>query len=109
MNSGAFRHKCRIEVKSAHTAHGTRGEPTFTWQIFCECWCEVRALTSREQFNLLQRWADINAMIHTHFVASVTSEMRIIDTCCSRTFDIRAADDPDGKRRQLRLTCKEIV
>lgn len=108
MNSRNYRHKLTVQQKTV-TGYGTRGEEQFSWTTFCDTWGEVRALTSREQFNLGQRWPDATVAIEMHFLSGMTTAMRVVDSCCSRTFDALEVADPTGKRKIHKLTCREIA
>jgi SPP1 family predicted phage head-tail adaptor len=108
MNSNLYRHKITVQQKTV-TGYGSRGEETYTWSTFVDSWASIRSLSSREKFNLGQRWPDADLALEMHFVASLTTAMRILDVCCSRTLDIKEAADPFGNRKMLRLVCREIV
>lgn len=108
MNTRAYRHKLTVQQKTV-TGYGTRGEEVYSWTTYCDTWGEVRPLSSREQFNLGQRWPDVNAMVEMHFLSGVTTAMRVVDVCCSRTFDIKEVADVAGVRKTHRLTCREIA
>ena len=108
MNVGKFRHKLTVQVKTV-TGYGTRGEEVYAWSTQVGTWGEVRAMTGREQFNASQQWPDANVLITMHWVAGITTAMRVYDSCCSKYYNIKDVADPGGDRRWLRLTCKETV
>lgn len=108
MKSGKLRHSVTIQQKGTAT-YDSHGQPIFSWVTFATAFMEVRGLSSREVFNFGQRYADVNAVMEGHYIAGVTVQMRAVDVCCSRTFDIKEASDLKGVRKVLRLVCKEIL
>jgi head-tail adaptor len=102
-----MRHSVTIQVKGTPT-QGTRGEPIFSWSTFATAIMEVRALSSRETFNFGQRFPNVSVKMSGYFLPGITVEMRAVDSCCLRTFDIKSVDDPDGTRRTMNLLCEEI-
>ena len=107
MNSSLYRHKLTVQQKTV-TGFGTRGEEVYSWTTFVSTWGIVRSLSSREKFNLGQRWPDANVQMEMHFVQGLTPAMRIIDECCSRTFDLKEVADPTGMRKILKLVGREM-
>ncbi len=108
MSVGGYRHKIEVQEKFV-TSYGTRGEPVYTWTTKYTTWAKVRGLNGREVYALQQRWPDVAVMIEAKWMSGIATDMRIVDTCCSRTFDIKEATDVAGDRRYLRFACKEIL
>lgn len=107
MSIGSRRHHVTIKQKNV-TGRNARNEDIYTWGKFADAWMEVRGLTGRETFQYGQMWPNAQLMLRSHYIAGITTEMRIYDNCCNRIFDIRAATDREGRKIELYLLCEEI-
>lgn len=56
-----------------------------------------------------QAWPNAQSILEGYWISGVTTEMRAYDSCCTRTLDIKASSDPDGKREVLQLLAQEVT
>lgn len=109
MEAGALRH--RITIQTPTETEGTKGQPVIVWKPFRQrIAAEVRALSGAELFNAQQTQADVTFSVSLRWFYGVTSKMRILwhDSPCDRTLAILVPPiNPDGKKVEMRLLCKE--
>jgi SPP1 family predicted phage head-tail adaptor len=111
MRAGELRHRVTIQQDTGTAVDG-KGQPTESWATYCERSAARRALQGREGEMVRQRYADADYALVLRFdptTALITPRMRVqeIIESVTRTFDIRSALDPDGRRREMELVVTE--
>ncbi len=107
MRAGDLRELVTIQRATATT--NSYGEPITSWSTLATVWCSVRMLSGREALNAgaNQVQAAANVDVRIYYRSDVTAKMRAL--LVSRVLDIETVDDPDGRRRELRLMCREVL
>jgi SPP1 family predicted phage head-tail adaptor len=100
---GSLRHLVTIQQAASSTS--VRGGVSQTWSTHQRVWGSVEALSGSEGLAAMQRWGSVTTRIRIRYLSSVTPAHRVIYG--SRTFDILAAVDPDGRRVEMHLMCVE--
>jgi SPP1 family predicted phage head-tail adaptor len=93
-----------VRFERRQPATDAYNEPIGTWVEFARAKAEVRALTGREFFAALQSQSESTLLITCRYMptlSDVRTTDRIVDG--TRVYDIRAVQDPDGRRRELRF------
>ena len=91
------------------TSRDTYGGQTVTWETVCTLRCSTRAMSGREYLLAQQMSAAASHELTTRYQAGITTEMRLVNQDGTRTLQITAVLDPDGRRRELKLMCVERV
>ena len=110
MKIGVLRHRVSIEtVALSQDQYGGVHRDTTT--PFVTVWGEVQDLAGRELYTASQEHSQITTKITTRFYPGISPAMvaRVPMDQRTRTFDILAVTDPDGRRVMLDLLCKERV
>lgn len=106
MNAGELKHQ--ISIQQSTVGHGSDyGGPTETWATIATIPASKAHKTSREFYAAQKISAEITDLFMIRFRYGVTAKMRLIHD--GKTYDIVGAPDPDGRRREIHLFCKEIV
>jgi head-tail adaptor len=78
------------------------------WAAFVATWwCELVQVQGGETFRGRVVHASANYVASGCYVAGVTPKMRMTIAAGARIFDVLAADDVEGRSRELRLALKE--
>ena len=110
VNPGALgRHKAAIR---RHPGRGVTGygSTSIDWTaapLLGYFWGSFEALQGRELEASEQRWAEARFRFRSHYIAGVDREDRL--EYAGRVFDIVDAEDPNGQRREIHLTLRELV
>jgi SPP1 family predicted phage head-tail adaptor len=98
---------CRVQLQEATETQDGYGAVVKGWATTATPWGEVKDLSGREFFAAQQENAEVTTRIRMRYRAGVMPKMRAIAN--GRTFDILAVLDPEGRKRELHLMCKEVV
>lgn len=96
----------RITLRSV-TVSNVLGELTETFADAGERWAERRSLSARESFVAEQRYASSDWVFvfrSDSLTRTITPEWQLVDG--TETFDIQAAFDPDGRKREVHVIAK---
>lgn len=107
MQSGRLRQ--RITIQTHTESRDALGASIWTWSTLAKVWAEVRMPYGSERFVSA---ADVEVAQVTHRVKiryrdDVSPLNRIVWR--SRVLDIESAVDPDGRRRELVMMCREQI
>lgn len=98
----------RVTIQRAKEAQNSFGEPVLEWQDVGKVWARVEDLSGREYFAARQvAVAEVTTRVTIRWRDDVKPSMRIL--AGSRVLDVRSVIDPDGRRRELQLMCREVV
>lgn len=100
---GELRTRLTLEAPSRTGDDG--GGATVTWTTIAEVWARVRPTSGGETFDLDRVAGKVSHEIIIRHRAGVAPQMRF--RAGTRVFDIRAAFDPDGRRRWTRCLTEE--
>lgn len=105
MRAGELRHKIEIQSETG-VKDPDSGEIIPGWTTFARVWAEVADLSGREFWDSQQVQSEVSTRVRIRYLDGVKPTMRVIHG--SRTLQIEAVIDPDGRRRELQLMAREI-
>jgi SPP1 family predicted phage head-tail adaptor len=105
MNAGELRQ--RITLERPTITRDTSGAEIQTWGTFATVWASKKHKTSREFYAAQKVNAEITDLFTIRYRAGVTTRMRV--SFDGKDYDILGADDPDGRRRELQVLCREVI
>lgn len=97
--------RTRLVLETPARSGDGGGGSAVTWSTLAEVWARVTASGGGEAFSLDRVSGKVSHEIVVRYRDGVTPAMRF--RMGSRVFDIRAAFDPDGRRRWLRCLAEE--
>ena len=115
MPIGKRRHRVSIEtITTTQDAYGQKAgdvTPGIPGTVFATVWAEVKDLSGAELFAAQQMNSQVTTLIGCRWILGVLPSMQARYTTGgqARVFDILNVTDPEGRRRDLRLMCKERV
>lgn len=106
MQTGKLR--SRVTIQYPDPAQDATNDPVVAWVDLATVWADIRPVGGQER---LQRQADqvvaqVDQRVRIRYRDDVTVQMRV--EFGTRFFDIEGVSDPDGRRRELRLDCREV-
>jgi len=78
-----------------------------SWATLATVWAEKANKTSREFYLSQKINSEVTDLFICRYLAGVKSEMQVVFD--GHTYDIISAIDPDGRRIELHITCKEVL
>jgi len=105
MRAGSLR--ARITFQKQAAIRDEYGEPEHTWSDVVTVWGSVKGLRSDEKLAALQIQGEATHEITIRYRMDITPDMRAV--CGTRIFDITPPVDPDGRKCELRILCKEVI
>ena len=106
MRSGRL--NTRITLQSRTVGVDAYGSPVETWIDAASTWAEYKTVTGREFWANERTSNESEISFRIRFRTDVDNDMRVVYR--SESYEITGpAIDPDGRRRELILTCKRIV
>jgi len=107
MRAGLLRRRLTFQQRAA--GQNADGEPDGAWQDQFTVWGAVDDEASTEMIRSTAVTEQTTTVVRIRHRTGITPDMRIT-TDTSRTFHIVGpAIDPDGRRRELVIPCKEIT
>lgn len=111
MRAGLLRH--RITIQQSTPTQNSFGEPIDSWGTFGTAYAEFAPLSGRESFanQSNQTVAESFVVWKIRYRTGVLPTMRINwnDQGTTRLFDIEGINEVKGRRKELHLTCREIL
>ncbi len=105
MRAGQLRHRVTIQQKSV-TQNGY-GEEVITWQDVATVWAAIEPLQGREYLEGKQVQAEVTTRIRIRYRSGIQPEMRV--TWGSHAYDVQAVIEPESRKKELVLMCREIL
>ena len=105
MRAGNLRH--RIKFQRPPGELDEYNEPEGDWVDVTNVWADVKGLNGKEKLVALQVQGEITHEITIRYRTDITPDMRAV--CGTRIFDITPPVDPDGRKCELRILCKEVI
>lgn len=107
MRAGELRHRVTLQQKTISRDNPER-IAVENWTDVTTVSANVKDLRGRELFEAQAVNAEVTALIKMRYRFGITSAMRV--KFGARIFDIISPPiNPDGRRIELQLTCKELV
>ncbi len=103
MRGGRLRHQ--VTVQQATHAQDAYGATTETWSTYVQAWAGVEPIRGTERFEAAKNQAQADTKIVMRYRSGITPAMRVLFG--SRIFDIQSVIEPNTRRRELHLMCKE--
>ncbi len=98
----------RVTIQAPSGSPADDGQPSGEYEDFLTgVPAQIRGVGGGEFIRGVQVQAGITNLITIRFRDDVTPNMRVIYG--ERTLNIQAAIDPEGRRRELQLHCKELA
>lgn len=97
--------RTRLTLEAPFRTADGGGGAAVTWTTVCELWARVRPVSGGESFALDRTAGTVGHEIVIRHRGGITPQMRFRSG--TRVFDIRAAFDPDGRRRWTRCLAQE--
>jgi len=106
MHAGILRHRVRIEAPVEGTNEW--GEPSQGWETVVDnLAAEVRDIRGREYWQSGQvPVGEVTTRVRVRYRPGIARQMRVIHG--DRVLSIEAVIDPDGRRTELHLMCREV-
>lgn len=105
MRAGELR--SRVIIKKFTTTRDGFGGEIKEWTDLATPWAKKAHLTSREFFNAQKINNELTDMFIVRFRSDITTEMMAVHR--GKEYNIIGAYDPDDRRVELHLLCKEVV
>jgi len=109
MVAGMFREPVRVETRDETTLN-SYNEPAPSWVLLLDTRAALRGLSGRELAAADGMRADVTHLLtirSSKLSRTITPKDRVIID--GRTFEILAAVDKAGRRREIELQCRESV
>ena len=105
MEAGKLRHQ--IVIQQTTTTKGAAGGKIETTSTFATVRASKAHQSSREFFTAQKRNSETTDLFIIRYLSGVTTKMRVVFD--GHTYDIIGAPDPDGRRRETHIMCKEVT
>lgn len=106
MRAGSLNLRGVLQVKTV-TVNAIGGETPVYIDRFTSIPASKAHKTSREFYNSQRINAEMSDLFIIRYRNAVDTTMRWV--CDGRTYDILGAADPDGRKRELHMICREVV
>lgn len=107
MRMGKLRRRLKIQYKSV--TRDSFGQEVVSWVDLATVWGSVQGAGGREFQSAGGEQAEESWKIRIRYRSDLDRDMRIIETSTNQTFRIEAISDPDGRRREMVISCNEWV
>jgi SPP1 family predicted phage head-tail adaptor len=105
MRAGRLRHRVSLQAPN-EAQSGTDGSVTPTWATENTFWANQLPQAAREFVLAQQRDGELTTVFACRYREDVTNKKRLLWD--SRVFDIRGFWNPDGRKRELLISCREV-
>jgi SPP1 family predicted phage head-tail adaptor len=103
----AGRYKQRITIQDPARLKNSTGEVESVWTEHSSRWAEVRELSGSERYIDPVVMETASHQVKMRYEPGITQDMRILYD--GKTLDIRSIIDPDERKRELVLICRETT
>lgn len=109
ITAGELRH--RMTIQAPVETRSAAGDSVPAWTTIATVWASVRAISGREFWAGSQVYAEASMEVRIRYRADVRSSWRLAwdERTGTRYLDILGVLDPDGRRADLVLPCREVV
>ena len=105
MRGGRLRHKAQFQ--RATEAKDAYGGTTLAWKTYGNGWIGYEVQEGGEGNNDAKREATQSLKVMARFLDGVVPTDRL--KLSNRVLEILHVADPDGRRRELMMTCREVL
>lgn len=109
MQSARLRTRITIQRPVVSSLDAMGGDVQGTPTDLGSFWAEITALKGHELESMQQRWAEARFAVKMRHQPGITFQRKDQVAWGSRTLDILDVEDPDQRKRELSLICREIV
>ena len=96
----------RIDIQEDNGIVNSVGQKIPSWTLLTTVWAHVRSLSGNERFAAQQLISEVVYEITIRFRTDLDESHRVV-LQDGQLLDIQAIFDPDGRRRELKILCKE--
>lgn len=109
MRAGTLRHQ--VTLQTVTETRDADGGVVETWADTATLWAAVEPLRGREYFSAKALQAEVTTRIRLRYRAAVVPKQRVtwVDGSTTHTYDVLEVIEPDTRRRELALMCKELI
>ncbi len=104
MRAGRLRH--RVTIQKVTRTNAADGSPVDTWSALDTVSAEVKTVSGTERWANERTMQEYDIAVRIRHRADIGAGMRLLYG--ARVFDIKAPLDPDERRRELVLLCREV-
>lgn len=100
----------RVTIQDFTVAQNAYGEPVETWANVTTVWAEVLPARGQERFVAAgdQQLATLTHVVRMRYYDGLSPvDHRLV--WGSITLDVESVQDPDGRRREMRVLCREVL
>jgi len=97
----------QIVVETPTITRDTVGAAILTWATLAAVRASKKNQYSREFYAAQKNNAEITDLFAIRFRTGLNDQMRVIHD--GKTYDILGANDPDGRRIEIHLLCREVI
>ena len=105
MKIGSLNRQIQLQYKTISRA--TDGSETETWVTQNTVWASKAHQSSREFFSAQKINAETTDLFIIRYRKLIDPKMRVVFD--GKNYNIIGTPDPDGKRRELHLLCREVL
>lgn len=105
MNAGLLNRRITIQTKTS--APDSSGQMIDSWSNLFGMWTQVLTSGGKEFYAAQKLRSDVTAVFKVRYTRGISVQQRI--NYEGRIFEILSANDPDGMRRELHISAKEVV
>ena len=109
MRAGELRH--RLTLQAPVETRSANGDFVPSWQTVATVWAGIKSIRGQEFWAGAQVYAEASHEIRLRYRTDVRPHWRLAwdERTGTRYLDILGVLDPDGKRSDLVLPCREVV
>jgi SPP1 family predicted phage head-tail adaptor len=97
----------QIVIETPTTTRDTAGGAILSWATFATVRASKKNQYSREFYAAQKNNAEITDLFVIRFRTGLNDRMRV--SYNGKIYDILGANDPDGRRREIYLLCREVT
>lgn len=105
MRAGTLRH--RVTLQDRAKARDDLGAEIIVWVDIATVWGAVEPISGREFFDAQALNAEVTTLIRIRYLNGVVPTMRV--AWSGHTYNILSVIEPETRRRELHLMCKELL
>lgn len=107
-----FRERVTVYEQTEGTSANTDGQIPETEREICRRWAKIVTLRASERFLANQTQGDVSHVVrlrYDSFTKTITCKMWLKIEASGERLNVEASYDPDRRRREIQLDCKQRV
>lgn len=106
MQAGKLRH--RVEIQVRETTQDSFGDALLDWRTIATVWAQVEEESGSEKWQATSQRADAARSVTIRYRPGIIPRHRLL-LSGFRVLNIESVTDAEGRRRELKLSCREEV